>query len=268
MILDEICDLLLPSAAGRLAADIRIGLGYTAVLLDDGRCGLAYTLRDKIEPGCGVIAGAGTLAGRPAGDLAALARSADPLDAAAGLATLNALAGSPPEAVPADLLALLDCRPDETAGMVGHFAPLVDPLRARCRTLHVFERDPAPGSGLLPESAAPAILPQCQVVILSATTLLTRTLDSLLALCRGARTVAIAGPSTPMLPAFFAARGVTLLSGVKIACADRVLRVVSEGGGTRQFGSAVIKIALPLAPATVSAAAARSRSRGGARKRG
>ena len=127
-------------------------------------------------------------------------------------------------------------------GSSPYFGPFVEPLRRRAKTLHVFERHPAVDSGVLPESAAVEILPQCGVVILTATTLLNRTLDDLLACCRSAREVAIVGPSTPLLPAVFASGGVTLLSGVQVVDGQRVLRVISEGGGTRQFGSAVRKL--------------------------
>jgi uncharacterized protein (DUF4213/DUF364 family) len=131
--------------------------------------------------------------------------------------------------------------------MVGYFGPLVEPLRRRVKALHVFERRPHADSGVLPETAAADVLPQCEVVILSATTLLNRTLDHLLDLCRNAREVAILGPSTPFAPEVFVNRGVTLLSGVHVVNPERVLRVVSEGGGNRQFGAAVKRVTLRLA---------------------
>lgn len=56
------------------------------------------------------------------------------------------------------------------------------------------------------------------------------------------------GPSTPILPEVFGARGVTLLSGVRVADRERAMRVVSEGGGTRQFGGAVKKLTLRVNP--------------------
>jgi uncharacterized protein (DUF4213/DUF364 family) len=246
MLIDEVCDLLLPAAAGRRVAEVRIGLGYTAVQLDDGCCGLAYTLRDDIQSGCCVIGAAGTLAGRPASELAAWAKSLDSIHAAVGLATLNALVEKPLDAVETDLLTLLPVGPDDVIGMVGYFGPLVEPLRKRCRALHILERHPGAESGLLPESAAGEVLPRCQIVILSATTLLNRTLDGLLQLCRNAREVAILGPSTPLLPEVFATRGATLLSGVHVIDPERALRIVSEGGGTRQLGEAVKKLTVRL----------------------
>jgi hypothetical protein len=242
MIIDDICDLLLSPAANHSAADVRVGLGYTAVQLDDGRCGLAYTFRDELQEGCCVIKVAGTLVGQQASELAAWARSPDPLAAAVGLATLNALVAVPRNAVEADLLTQLEVTSNDVVGMVGYFGPLIGPLRTRGKALHVFERRPSAESGVLPESAAAEILPQCRVVILSATALLNRTLDDLLAWCRNAREVAILGPSTPLLPQVFAGRGVTLLSGVQVVDGERVLRLVSEGGGTRQLGSSVRKL--------------------------
>ena len=242
MLLDEVCELLLPTAAGCAVADVRVGLGYTAVQLDNGSCGLAYTFRDDIREGCSVIKAAGTLVGQQASELAAWARSPDPLAAAVGLATLNALVPVPPSALETGLLTLLEIAPDDVIGMVGYFGPLIEPLRTQGRVLHVFERRPSVEPGVLPESAAAGILPQCRIVILSATALLNRTLDGLLVFCRNAREVVILGPSTPLLPQVFAGRGVTLLSGVQVVDGERVLRLVSEGGGTRQLGSAVRKL--------------------------
>jgi len=87
-------------------------------------------------------------------------------------------------------------------------------------------------------------LPQCQVVVMSATTLLNHTIDGLLDCCKAAREIALLGPSTPFLPEPFRKRGVTILSGVQVLDGPRVLRVVSEAGGTRNFGPAVRKLTL------------------------
>jgi uncharacterized protein (DUF4213/DUF364 family) len=242
VLIDEIRDALLPAATNHSVADVRVGLGYTAVQLDDGRCGLAYTLRDEIGEGCCVIKAAGTLSGRPASDLAEWAKSLDPIASAVSLATLNALVEPPPGAVESDLAPLMEIDRDDTIAMVGYFGPLIEPLRSRGKALHIFERRPDAKPGVFPELEAIKVLPQCQVVVLSATALLNRTLDGLLDLCRNAREVAILGPSTPLLPRVFASRGVTLLSGVEVVDPERVLRLVSEGGGTRQLGRAVRKL--------------------------
>jgi len=242
-----------PRTEERTVQDVRIGLGYTAVLLENHACGLAYTLREEAKEGCSVVQEAGSLAGRPASEVGEWARSLDAIGAAVGLATLNALIEPPPEASDAELLDLLDLTRDDVVGMVGYFGPLVEPLRRRAKELRIFERHRRHAPGVLPDWAASAALPECQVVLISATTLLNRTVDALLDLAGSAREVAILGPSTPLLPELFAGRGVTLLSGVQVVDPERVLRIVSEGGGTRQLGRAVRKLTVRLArPAGVT----------------
>ena len=77
MLMDEILELLPTLAAGHYATDIRIGLGYTAVLLENGRCGLAYTLHEQEYESCGVVPEAGTLSGRRVIELAQYLKSPD-----------------------------------------------------------------------------------------------------------------------------------------------------------------------------------------------
>jgi len=60
MLADDIYAEVLAIAGEHRTADIRVGLGYTAVALDDGRCGLAFTLHEKEYESCTVIPDAGT----------------------------------------------------------------------------------------------------------------------------------------------------------------------------------------------------------------
>jgi uncharacterized protein (DUF4213/DUF364 family) len=244
MLADEIVDHGLTLAQQRAAVDVRVGLGYTAVRLEDGRCGLAYTLHENEYESCCVIPEAGSLAGRKASELIPWMKSPDVTACAVGLATLNAVIATPATAVESDIINLLPVRPEDSVGMIGYFGPLVGPIKNKACAFHVFERKPDPDYGILPESAAPDLLPKCQVVIVTATALLNQTIDGLLDLCRTAREVVILGPSTPFLPEIFRRHGVTMLSGIQVVDPARVLRTVSEGGGARQFGTAVRKLSL------------------------
>ncbi len=246
MLADEICDQAFAVGADSAAADIRIGLGYTAVLLADGRCGLAYTLHEEEYESCCVIPESGTLAGRKASELSEWLKMSDTTACAIGLATINAVVGSTESAVESDIMEMLQVESEDIVGMVGYFGPLVKPLRERVRSLHIFERRPNPGMGILPETASRELLPQCRVVVLSATTLLNHTIDGLLDCCKAAREIVLLGPSTPFLPEVFRRHGVTMLSGLQVVDAAQVLRVVSEGGGTRQFGRAARKVSLRI----------------------
>jgi uncharacterized protein len=246
MLAEEIYQYALAISDQNRATDIRVGLGYTAVALEDGRSGLAYTLHEQEHESCTVIADAGTLAGRKASELISWIKQPDEIARAIGLATANALFPVPDGAVESDILDILSHGLEDTVGMIGYFGPLVGPIRKSCRALHIFERKPIPDLGVLPDSAAGEILPQCQVVVMSATTLLNRTIDELLNHCRSAREIAILGPSTPFLSEPFKKRGVTILSGVQVLDTPRILQIVSEAGGTRKFGRAVRKLTMRI----------------------
>ena len=193
MLINEICDSLLPQGAGHRAIDVRIGLGYTAVLLENGRCGLAYTFRHETGGGCCAFREAGSLCGRSAAGLLAYANSTDVIGSAVALATVNALTDPPTDSA-ADGLEFLSAGTEDEVGMVGFFGPLVEPLKKRCKALHIFERMPDHGQGVLPEEAQAEVLPRCQIAIVTATSVLNRTLDNLLGYCRNAREVMLLGP--------------------------------------------------------------------------
>ena len=244
MLAEELVEYGLKKAGQHATADIRIGLGYTAVLLDNGNCGLAYTLHEKEYESCCVMPDAGRLAGRKAADLIPWIKSPDVTTSAVGLATLNAILPTPSAAVESDILDLFSFSPEDTVGMIGYFGPLVEPIKKHVRALHIFERKAEPEYEILPESATRDLLPKCQAIIMSATTILNHTMDGLLDLSKNAREIAILGPSTPFIPEIFSRYGVTILSGIEITDPSRVLQIVSEAGGTRQFLHATRKLSL------------------------
>lgn len=233
---------LLEAAEGRLrdlsVARVAVGLAYTGVLLSDGRLGLAATLWEG--GGCRAHPRAGELAGRPAWELAQGLLSSDPLASSLGLATVNAVLGE--EALPSpDPVEALGIGEGEVVGVVGYIRPLIEALRGRAREVLVFERNLS-RPGVLPDWAAELELPRCDVVFLSGTTFVNKTVDRLLGLCRGR--AAVIGPSTPMWPGLLEL-GIGWLFGARAADPGRVLAAVSEAGGTRAlYKSGLAKVAL------------------------
>jgi len=239
----RIVGLLVDEAREVGVADVRIGLGYTAVALGDGRTGVAYTFRDLASGGCSVFHGTRPLASRPAADLLAYLESSDAIEAGVGLACANALVNRDEAGrLDGDILDHLDLRPDDEVGMVGHFGPLVGTIQARARSLAVFERVDHPSGLLRPQEEAEGALPRCQVALITATSIINHTVDNLLAAARDCREVVLLGASTPLMPEAFGAGSVTMLSGVVVKDPGEVLRVVSEGGGMRRFGPHVRKV--------------------------
>jgi uncharacterized protein (DUF4213/DUF364 family) len=228
-------------------AEVRIGLGYTAVMLADGRTGVAFTFRDQAEGCCSVFDGVRPLGTRPAADLLALLESRDAIEAGVGLACANALTNRDEAGyLDGDILDHLDLRAADHVGMVGHFGPLVGPIQKRARSLTVFERVDEPTGLIRPQEEAQAALPRCQVALITATSIINHTVDNLLDAARGCREVALLGASTPLVAEVFGAHKVTLLSGVVVKEPAGVLRVVSEGGGMRQFSPHVRKVTVRL----------------------
>jgi uncharacterized protein (DUF4213/DUF364 family) len=246
----RIVGLLLDEAREVGVADVRIGLGYTAVMLADGRAGVAYTFRDLATGGCSVFHGVGPLCARPAADLLAYLESPDAIEAGVGLACANALVNRDAAGwLDGDILDYLDLRPEDHVGMVGHFGPLVAAIQQRARSLTVFERVDHPSGLLRPQEEAEGTLSRCQVALITATSIINHTVDDLLAAARNCREVVLLGASTPVMPDAFSAGSVTMLSGVVVKDPGGVLRVVSEGGGMRQFGPHVRKVTVRVGAA-------------------
>jgi len=235
--------LLADAAREATVADVRIGLGYTAVRLADGRTGVAYTFRDQAQGGCSVFNGRRPLSGRAVSDLLPLIELHDAIEAGVGLACANALGNQQkPGHLIGDILEHLDVQPEDDVAMVGNFGPLVETLRSSARSLTIFERVTAPTGLLRPQEEALAVIPRCQIVLITATSIINHSIDPLLQAARECREVVLLGASTPLIPEAFSAARVTMLSGVVVTAAEEVLRIVSEGGGMRQFGPYVRKV--------------------------
>ncbi len=241
MLTDEVLTAAERDLNKRIIKDVRIGLGYTAVKLDDGSCGLAATLRDEIVGCCSLLNKAGKLVGSKAYQLSKFINSTDVLESAVGLAAINATINKDVESNTGALLEALEISKSDIVGMVGYFEPLIEPIREKSKKLYVLERKPSDKEYVYPDWGANILLPKCDIVIISGTALINKTIDHLLSLCTSMAKIAILGPSTPLSP-IFKKYGVDFLFGSKVLNPDKTLRIVSEGGGTRNFGENVHKI--------------------------
>ncbi len=237
MIVDRLLEEADPQLHARRIADVRIGLGYTAVRLDDGGCGLAGTVTEGMNACCTYLETAGELIGADAHTVAKYALAPDPVAATVGMATLNAVFNRDGTSGPDPLRVLpID---GATVGMVGWFEPFIPEIKRRAAALYVFERRKL-APDVLPDWAVERLLPTCDVVILTALAFINKTIDHLLELAHGAE-VALIGPTTPMVPTL-SEYGVQHLFGSIVTHPDKVLAIVSQGGGTQRFKGATKKI--------------------------
>lgn len=221
--------------------DVRIGLAYTGVLISGDCGGVACTPLYEFS-GCPALGFSGYLKGKTADKLLELVLSENPLEAAVGIATANALSHTlsdlKPENFPVSDIDILDLiKPEDRVAMVGYFGPLVPKILKITNKLTVLEKREIedPKTMTLPSEKAREVLPTSDVIILSASTLANRTFDELISFRGAAREVVLLGPSAPLYPAPFFNRGITAIMGTRIIDSLTMLTVVSEAGGTKKL---------------------------------
>ncbi|MCL4182025.1 MAG: Fis family transcriptional regulator [Burkholderiaceae bacterium] len=246
-----------------------LGIFFTGVKLDNGAGGLCATpIRSVPEAVCcpssaRAMPTPGRIAGRPVRDvLEDLHRPLD-LRRALALATLNALAetlwqrGELPGAVETldgDAFDALAIAPGARVALVGAFPPYMRELRRRGQPFDVLELDPATLKAdempyFVPAERAPEVVPRADVLITTGTALVNGSLDGLLHLLRPGAEAAVVGPTATLYPPSYAARGVTVLGGTRVAQPDALLDVLAEGGsGYHFFEKSVERVTLRLAP--------------------
>ena len=243
----NIMEQLTHLAKGVSVKDVRIGLGYTAVQLENGQTGVAFTFHEGMTRGYAIFKGLHPLSERDALELLALLDSTDKIEMAVALATANALSNTIQEDLrEGDIMEYLNIAPDDMVGMVGYFAPMIPRLKKKTSSIMIFEKIKKREGDLLPEEDAIRLLPQCQVAIITSTSILNNTIDNILNAARLCREVVLLGASTPLIPDAFAGTAVTFLSGIIITRPQEMLRIVSEGGGVRSFKNNVRKVNLSL----------------------
>ena len=243
MILERIYNLALPRLAGKKIKEVRVGLGLMAVELDSGPIGVTYVLRSEVGHGCGVLPQDGNLIGKPAGEIAGWAlQGKNVITVAMGLAVLNSVAEFDKlemehEPDDPDAAFSTEIRPEDTVAIIGHIGPLIFNLINKVQRLFIFERGEDVGGGVYPESAQPELLPECQVIFISSTSIINGTLENLLKYCTKARDVVMVGSSTPIYPEAFSGTGVTVLSGTRWFPENReaILTGISQCVGMRQL---------------------------------
>jgi hypothetical protein len=225
-------DLLATLDYEALVRDVRQGPFQTAVLTRN--CGLASTPHD---PGPhhskSPVKEAGLLTDKSARELAHMAKSPIPHEAAIGMATINSLIEVDEERcleLNADDLLAKEGESKRVA-IVGHF-PFVPWLRRVVKELWVIERNPREGD--CPEAEAESLIPQADVVGITGTAFTNHTIEHLLSLCKPEAYVVILGGTAPLSPVLFD-YGIDAICGTVVTSPETVLRCVSQGATFRQL---------------------------------
>jgi uncharacterized protein (DUF4213/DUF364 family) len=254
-----------------------VGLFFTGVKLSNGTAGTSATPIKSIPEAVCCPSSAlampfpGKLRGRRAADLAREALSGHGIRRAVGIATVNALADCCWRRRPhpdievchgIDAFDATDIRHGDNVVVVGAFVPFLKELKRRGQGFLVLEQDPATLKAdelpfFRPAEQAAEILPDADVVLITGSTLVNNTLESLLALARPEARVTVVGPTVGMLPDAFLARGADVLGCVRINEPDAFLDLLAEGGsGYHFFGRTAQKLVLARRTASFDSRAA------------
>jgi Uncharacterized conserved protein len=191
--------------------------------------------------------------GRSLREVAALIKSWNFQEAAVGLAAINAHLNTRDEldraaaagagSIDGDAFDLFLGRVrGKKVAIIGRF-PYLERLAPQCQSLIVFERNPGPND--LPDSAAEFLLPEQELVFITSTAIINKTLPRLLELCvQAGAGVGLVGPSTPLTPLLFQ-HGIEALSGLLPVDQRKVAEVVvREDSCIRLFAEGVQKVNL------------------------
>jgi uncharacterized protein (DUF4213/DUF364 family) len=223
-------DLIDSLQADAPVSSVLVGLHWVVVC--SRFCGMASTISGEHTHGTPDIREAGKLHTKSARELVDLIHSDSAVEASIGMAAINSLLevdeAAAVEINAADVLA--DRGRGKNVALIGHF-PFISRLRESVGQLWVIEK--RPGKDEYPDYAALELLPRADVVAITGTAFINRTIDGLLDLCAPKATVMVLGPSTPLSPVLFD-YGVDILSGTRVLDEAAVLRTVGQGSSFRQ----------------------------------
>lgn len=250
MIIERILEEAGPYLDNVKIEDAVVGLSLIGIELDNRNIGVTYVLREGLSAGCSVFPYAQKMIGHEASEIAQWARTGgDPLQRAIGMAVITAASRS---------LDLKDAdtsvnplsvavRDTDTVGMIGYIAPIAAHFSDKAKEIIVFDKGISQRSGphgiVMPMEQQANMLPKCDIVVMSGTTIMNGTFDSLLAMCGNARDIIVIGSSCPMYPRAFTGTNVTVLAG-SWWDSDRktdIFKIISLAGGIRHLADFSIK---------------------------
>lgn len=221
----EYYDILLRGLdSSRTVRELVHGVSWTAAVLDDGSCGVAMHTTGETVPRM-----FDSLLGLPVEEAGKAILSWNLEEASEAFAAVNAFYNRrdcpflQPQAKTLDNLDLTGRRVGMIGHMIGH-SNITAELLAPAESLWIMDREEK--AGAYPDSAAEFFLPLCDVVIITGSAAINKTLPRLLELSRNAWVV-LTGPSVTCCPALLEL-GIDRLNGRIITDPEPMMLAIPE----------------------------------------
>ena len=228
----KLLDDLISAVQGEdtVAEDVRVGASWTGV---KGRYGGVCKTYGIPVPHGNYTKDLGKLNEKSTLELAEYARSWNFVEASIGVAALNSMVKVKGKTGVNAIDIVLETCENKKVTMVGKF-PRIPEIKALAKELWVLEMNPCllnVKKGIINATAAEYVIPDSDIVIVTGSTLINKTMERVLELCRMADAYTIVmGPSTTMSDVLFD-YGADMLAGVEIARPDTLLNTISQSGG-------------------------------------
>ncbi len=226
-------------------AEIHIGLGYTVVILEDGRSGLCYT--PKEGNGCSVNKNREEFEGFSGAKLLSHIQQKPQLERALAIALVNAL--SQKQAVLLDeddgnIVRDLQLKSGDQIAMIGYFEPVIKDLKAQGIAVTAYDIGKQIGSE---EAFYDWMEQKGNALILSATSLINSSFESVLSHLEKHRIpTLVMGPSTIMVKEIYQGLPVDFLAGSAIKDQMQIIKAIRNGRGTPYLHPACKKVRLAI----------------------
>jgi len=205
-------------------AELVHGVSWTAAVLSDGRCGVAMHTSGETVPRM-----FGSLIGLPLNQAGQAMLSWNMEEASEAFAAVNAFYNHPgcgfvkPEARTLDGIEMRGRTVGMVGMMIGH-SNMTQEDFVPAKKLYIMDREEK--AGALPDSACEFCLPLCDLVIITGSAAINKTMPRLLELSRNAEVV-LTGPTVSCCPALLEL-GIQRLSGRVITEKDAMLKAIVE----------------------------------------
>jgi uncharacterized protein (DUF4213/DUF364 family) len=242
---------------------VSIGIFFIGVKLSNGSGGLCFTpIKEIPDAVCcpsslRALPWSGKFRGRRVTDFFDALFDRSVMKRAVGIAIVNALSAPFFREIPSagypldhgsDVLEVIGIPDDANVVVIGALVPILMRLKSRGKPFSIIEMDPRTLKAdempfWVPVEKTNEVVPLADLLVITGTTLLFHSLESILASAKPGAEVVLVGPTASMLPGAFFRRGVTVMGGDHVTHPDDLLDILSEGGsGYHFFGKSAERV--------------------------